>query len=47
MEPMICVILIIVVIAIAALEEEISARKSNKVYSQNQILMKLNESVIF
>lgn len=35
MEPIICIILIIVVIAIAALGEEISARKSNKTYSQN------------
>lgn len=35
MEPITCIILIIVVIAIAALGEEISARKSNKVYSQN------------
>lgn len=35
MEPMICIILIIVVIVIAALGEEISARKSNKTYSQN------------
>lgn len=35
MEPITCVILIIVVIAIAALGEEISARKSNKTYSQN------------
>lgn len=35
MEPMFCIILIIVVIAIAALGEEISARKSNKTYSQN------------
>lgn len=35
MEPMLCIILIIVVIAIAALGEEISARKSNKTYSQN------------
>lgn len=35
MEPITCVILIIVVIAIAALGEEISARKSNKAYSQN------------
>lgn len=35
MEPMICILLIIVVIAIAALGEEISARKSNKTYSQN------------
>lgn len=35
MEPIICIILIIVVIAIAALGEEISARKSDKTYSQN------------
>lgn len=35
MEPITCIILIIVVIAIAALGEEISARKSNKTYSQN------------
>lgn len=35
MEPIICILLIIVVIAIAALGEEISARKSNKTYSQN------------
>ena len=35
MEPMTCIILIIVVIVIAALGEEISARKSNKTYSQN------------
>lgn len=35
MEPITCIILIIVVIAIAALGEEISARKSNKAYSQN------------
>lgn len=35
MEPITCVILIIVVMAIAALGEEISARKSNKTYSQN------------
>lgn len=35
MEPITCVILIIVVIAIAALGEEISVRKSNKTYSQN------------
>lgn len=35
MEPMFCIILIIVVIAIATLGEEISARKSNKTYSQN------------
>ena len=35
MKPMLCIILIIVVIAIAALGEEISARKSNKTYSQN------------
>lgn len=35
MKPITCVILIIVVIAIAALGEEISARKSNKAYSQN------------
>lgn len=35
MEPITCIILIIVVIVIAALGEEISARKSNKAYSQN------------
>ena len=35
MKPITCIILIIVVIAIAALGEEISACKSNKVYSQN------------
>ena len=35
MEPITCIILIIVVIVIAALGEEISARKSNKTYSQN------------
>lgn len=35
MKPITCIILIIVVIAIAALGEEISACKSNKTYSQN------------
>lgn len=44
MEPITCIILIIVVIAIAALGEEISARKSNKTYSQDTNFNKIERA---